>query len=356
MAYNYEYPYTDYERYNADWALNLVKDLERKVAEISAKVDKIEGDVDGFKDEINRQFDELRKSLTEEINNYFNQINQSLDTMRQDIETFKNNVENRISQFEAQIPDLVDRYLEDNSDIAELKLWMSTSKTILSTWQNRIFGNSGTIHIYTTNPGNDFRSLSIVGCNIDIILMPVGAKISDVLLNMDQYKNDICIVDCRTNQWKSLKNQEEYDNAQVSVAGTARLRKNATYFIVRPYRRQVLPVDACCHIGQFVSFMSSFAKGISFENNIFTPISSNILAIDNDGEVYFDRVVINHRDVNFPLGFNLFPGGPIMSKVSSAILKSNNNVMPAQIDNQWNMTAFGSPASLVTILWATLIF
>lgn len=28
MAYNYEYPYTDPNRYNADWLLNKVKELD----------------------------------------------------------------------------------------------------------------------------------------------------------------------------------------------------------------------------------------------------------------------------------------------------------------------------------------
>ena len=31
MAYNYEYPYTDPNRYNADWLLNKMKDLERRL-------------------------------------------------------------------------------------------------------------------------------------------------------------------------------------------------------------------------------------------------------------------------------------------------------------------------------------
>ena len=31
MAYNYEYPYTDPNRYNADWLLNKMKELEGRL-------------------------------------------------------------------------------------------------------------------------------------------------------------------------------------------------------------------------------------------------------------------------------------------------------------------------------------
>lgn len=36
MAYNYEYPYTDPNRYNADWLLNKVKELDAKVGNVMA--------------------------------------------------------------------------------------------------------------------------------------------------------------------------------------------------------------------------------------------------------------------------------------------------------------------------------
>ena len=34
MAYNYEYPYTDPNRYNADWLLNKMKELEGRLDSI----------------------------------------------------------------------------------------------------------------------------------------------------------------------------------------------------------------------------------------------------------------------------------------------------------------------------------
>lgn len=38
MAYNYEYPYVDPNRYNSDWALHTIKDISNRLEEIEEKV------------------------------------------------------------------------------------------------------------------------------------------------------------------------------------------------------------------------------------------------------------------------------------------------------------------------------
>lgn len=42
MAYNYEYPYVDPNRFNADWLINQMKELTAKMQELEEKVDAID--------------------------------------------------------------------------------------------------------------------------------------------------------------------------------------------------------------------------------------------------------------------------------------------------------------------------
>ena len=41
MAYNSEYPYTDAARYNSEWALNKIKDLQAQITDLNAKLDNL---------------------------------------------------------------------------------------------------------------------------------------------------------------------------------------------------------------------------------------------------------------------------------------------------------------------------
>lgn len=50
MAYNYEYPYTDPERANSDWLLQMAKEVLSKVDEF-----------DTWKNEHQKEYDELKK-------------------------------------------------------------------------------------------------------------------------------------------------------------------------------------------------------------------------------------------------------------------------------------------------------
>lgn len=66
MAYNYEYPYTDPNRYNADWLLNKMKELE--------------GRLDGIVEETLKL---TKEYVDDRLINYQNQISE----IRRDIET-----------------------------------------------------------------------------------------------------------------------------------------------------------------------------------------------------------------------------------------------------------------------------
>lgn len=82
MAYNYEYPYTDPYRYNADWLLNEMKSLEEKLDGLTDEAVAIckkytdekhawtENEISSLKvkiDDCNASITRVRNSLTEEV-------------------------------------------------------------------------------------------------------------------------------------------------------------------------------------------------------------------------------------------------------------------------------------------------
>ena len=81
MAYNYEYPYTDPNRYNADWLLNKMKELEGRldgIVEEAVSLTKVYVDerLAGYQ----AQISDIRK----EINNLYNQDDEiSAEIVRQ---------------------------------------------------------------------------------------------------------------------------------------------------------------------------------------------------------------------------------------------------------------------------------
>lgn len=82
MAYNHEYPYTDPERYNSDWILNKVKELEARIV--------------GIQDEI---FERAKIYIDEQLLPYQRQI----EELKADVNRFKLDVQTAISDFTASI-------------------------------------------------------------------------------------------------------------------------------------------------------------------------------------------------------------------------------------------------------------
>lgn len=82
MAYNHEYPYTDPERYNSDWILNKVKELEARIV--------------GIQDEI---FARAKDYIDEQLLPYQQQI----EELKADVNRFKLDVQTAISDFTASI-------------------------------------------------------------------------------------------------------------------------------------------------------------------------------------------------------------------------------------------------------------
>ena len=100
MAYNSEYPYTDATRYNSDWALNKIKDLQAQLDNIG---DDIFNRSKEYTDErvsaFQNQLDNMRKELTDTEN----RINSGFDSFKSDVLAQLLIFDSRINDFRTEI-------------------------------------------------------------------------------------------------------------------------------------------------------------------------------------------------------------------------------------------------------------
>ena len=100
MAYNSEYPYTDATRYNSDWVLNKIKDLQ---AQLNSIGDDIYNRSKRYTDErislFQNQVDSMRKELSETES----RINRGFDSFKSDVLAQLVIFDSRISAFRAEI-------------------------------------------------------------------------------------------------------------------------------------------------------------------------------------------------------------------------------------------------------------
>lgn len=132
MAYNSEYPYTDATRYNSDWALNKIKDLQVQLDNIG---DDIFNRSKEYTDErvsaFQNQLDSMRKELTETEN----RINSSFDSFKSDVLAQLLIFDSRISDFRTEINnDIIgvnartDEAIKQNNEYLINKLSVELSK------------------------------------------------------------------------------------------------------------------------------------------------------------------------------------------------------------------------------------
>jgi uncharacterized protein YoxC len=140
MAYNYEYPYTDPHRYNADWLLNRMKELNDAYDSLMDRMDTLEGEFSDlsnayvtFTDEINEKIRVLNSKVDAffiEINNTIDQkVNTLFDAYAQELNERINRVIAEINatlaQFERDL-ELVKEY----SDIQNDELWHRVNQLV----------------------------------------------------------------------------------------------------------------------------------------------------------------------------------------------------------------------------------
>ena len=136
MAYNSEYPYTDATRYNSDWALNKIKDLQAQLDNIG---DDIFNRSKEYTDErvsaFQNQLDNMRKELTDTEN----RINSGFDSFKSDVLAQLLIFDSRIDAFRTEINnDIIgvnartDEAIKQNNEylINELSLELSKLRVV----------------------------------------------------------------------------------------------------------------------------------------------------------------------------------------------------------------------------------
>ena len=91
MAYNYEYPYTDPNRYNADWLLNKMKELE--------------GRLDGIVEETLALTKTYVDNRLATYQSQINDIRREIEELSQRTDTLSAHVANEVLRLEAKILD-----------------------------------------------------------------------------------------------------------------------------------------------------------------------------------------------------------------------------------------------------------
>lgn len=136
MAYNSEYPYTDATRYNSDWALNKIKDLQTQLDNIG---DDIFNRSKEYTDErvsaFQNQLDNMRKELTDTEN----RINSGFDSFKSDVLAQLLIFDSRINDFRTEINnDIIgvnartDEAIKQNNEylISELSVELSKLRVV----------------------------------------------------------------------------------------------------------------------------------------------------------------------------------------------------------------------------------
>lgn len=102
MAYNYEYPYTDPSRYNADWLLKRMKEVDDEYAYLTTRFKEIEAEFKILSDKVDAFEQEIDSKIAIAINTY-----------RQEIDGEIAEIKHALSMYAAAIVNLK-KYIDDN--------------------------------------------------------------------------------------------------------------------------------------------------------------------------------------------------------------------------------------------------
>ena len=136
MAYNSEYPYTDATRYNSDWALNKIKDLQAQLDNIG---DDIFNRSKDYTDERVSTFQNQLNNMRKELTDTENRINSGFDSFKSDVLAQLLIFDSRINAFQTEINnDIIgvnartDEAIKQNNEylISELSVELSKLRVV----------------------------------------------------------------------------------------------------------------------------------------------------------------------------------------------------------------------------------
>ena len=136
MAYNSEYPYTDATRYNSDWVLNKIKELQEELNNIG---DDIFNRSKDYTDERVSTFQNQLNNMRKELTDTENRINSGFDSFKSDVLAQLLIFDSRINAFQTEINnDIIgvnartDEAIKQNNEylISELSVELSKLRVV----------------------------------------------------------------------------------------------------------------------------------------------------------------------------------------------------------------------------------
>lgn len=88
MAYNYEYPYTDPSRYNADWLLKRMKEIDEEYAYLTKRFKEIETEFKELSDKVDNFEKEIDAKVAAAINAYRQEIDAELAEIKKSLNLY----------------------------------------------------------------------------------------------------------------------------------------------------------------------------------------------------------------------------------------------------------------------------
>ena len=137
MAYNYEYPYTDPNRYNSDWLLNKMKELEGRldgIVEETLALTKIY--VDNRLETYQSQIESIRREIAE--------VSQRTDTLSAHVASEVLRLESKILDAEREAESLF--IIANNRTDLQIK---QNNEYIFREIEDNILGNISVINYFT---------------------------------------------------------------------------------------------------------------------------------------------------------------------------------------------------------------
>lgn len=110
MAYNYEYPYTDVYRYNADWLINKVKEVSSKYDEFTTQIDKIQSEMDSlysdyasFKNDVSKEVNDMKSSFQSLKDDIQKDLNAAIAEINKTFIAYKKEIDNDFIAYQEEV-------------------------------------------------------------------------------------------------------------------------------------------------------------------------------------------------------------------------------------------------------------
>lgn len=180
MAYNYEYPYVDPERYNDDWALGKIKELDDRMSEVEAAEK-------AFEEQITTEFNNHKQEVQQMIENFESNILDELDgwkaQVEQDISGWEAQAEAdlllKFNQYTAQADSKYNAFVQEvDSKITSFENEVNTK---LTSMQNTISEQSNVITTFTQSITNEMTQFQTT----------VSNSLTQIREEMTEFESDI---------------------------------------------------------------------------------------------------------------------------------------------------------------------